>query len=146
MPVGYRPIAWYTHCFRFVVFGCALDADQFYQYILHSSIGIGPTIHRPDSKVHGTNMGPTWVLSAPDGPHVCPMNRAIRVPMCGWSDHTCLGKCMINPKPLKNISETLNQFVMISTQCLDTKHELWHNETQLWQRPVLIDPHRAASM
>ena len=24
----------------------------------------------PDSKVHGANMGPTWVLSAPDGPHV----------------------------------------------------------------------------
>ena len=24
----------------------------------------------PDSKVHGTNMGPTWVLSAPGGPHV----------------------------------------------------------------------------
>ena len=25
--------------------------------------------HIPDSKVHGANMGPTWVLSAPDGPH-----------------------------------------------------------------------------
>ena len=24
----------------------------------------------PDSKVHGANMGPTWVLSAPDGLHV----------------------------------------------------------------------------
>ena len=23
----------------------------------------------PDSKVHGANKGPTWVLSAPDGPH-----------------------------------------------------------------------------
>ena len=32
----------------------------------------------PDSKVHGANMGPTWVLSAPDGPHVGPMNVAIR--------------------------------------------------------------------
>ena len=30
-----------------------------------------------DSKVHGANMGPTWVLSAPDGPHVGPMNLAI---------------------------------------------------------------------
>ena len=28
----------------------------------------------PDSKVHWANMGPTWVLSAPDGPHVGPMN------------------------------------------------------------------------
>ena len=31
-----------------------------------------------DSKVHGANMGNTWVLSAPDGPHVGPMNLAIR--------------------------------------------------------------------
>ena len=33
----------------------------------------------PDSKVHEANMGPTWVLSAPGGPHVDPMNLAIRV-------------------------------------------------------------------
>ena len=31
-----------------------------------------------DSKVHGAIMGPTWVLSAPDGPRVGPMNLAIR--------------------------------------------------------------------
>ena len=31
----------------------------------------------PNSKVHGANMGPTWALSAPDGPHVGPMNLAI---------------------------------------------------------------------
>ena len=31
----------------------------------------------PISKVHGANMGLTWVLSAPDGPHVGPMNHAI---------------------------------------------------------------------
>ena len=30
------------------------------------------------NKVHRANMGPTWVLSAPDGPHVCPKNLAIR--------------------------------------------------------------------
>ena len=29
---------------------------------------------------HGDNMGPIWVLSAPDGPHVGPMDR--------WSDYT----------------------------------------------------------
>ena len=33
----------------------------------------------PDSKVHGANMGLTWVLSALDGPHVGPMNLAMRV-------------------------------------------------------------------
>ena len=32
----------------------------------------------PDSKVHGANMGPTWVLSAPDGPHIGPMNIAVK--------------------------------------------------------------------
>ena len=32
----------------------------------------------PDNKVHGANMGSTWVLSATDGPHVGPMNPAIR--------------------------------------------------------------------
>ena len=34
----------------------------------------------PDSKVHGANKGPTWVLSAPDGPHDGPVNLAIWVP------------------------------------------------------------------
>ena len=32
----------------------------------------------PDSKVHGANKGSTWVLSAQDGPHVAPMDLAIR--------------------------------------------------------------------
>ena len=32
-----------------------------------------------DSKFHGANMGPIWVLSVPDGPRVGPMNLAIRV-------------------------------------------------------------------
>ena len=31
----------------------------------------------PDNKVHGANMGPTWVLLAPCGPHVDSMNLAI---------------------------------------------------------------------
>ena len=33
----------------------------------------------PDRKVHGANMGPTWVLSVPDGVHVGPMDLAIEV-------------------------------------------------------------------
>ena len=32
----------------------------------------------PDSKVHGADMWPTWDLSAPDGPHLGPVNLAIR--------------------------------------------------------------------
>ena len=41
-----------------------------------SSSGLGLD-YSPDSKVHGANMGPTWVLSAPDGPHVGPITIAI---------------------------------------------------------------------
>ena len=33
----------------------------------------------PESKAYGANMGPTWVLSAPGGSHVGPMNLAIWV-------------------------------------------------------------------
>ena len=33
----------------------------------------------PDSKVHGANMGPIWGRQDPGGPHVGPMNLAIRV-------------------------------------------------------------------
>ena len=36
----------------------------------------------PDIKVHGANMGPTWILSAPDGPRVGPMNLAFSVVSC----------------------------------------------------------------
>ena len=35
--------------------------------------------HFPDRKVHGAIMGLIWVLSAPDGPHVGPMNLDVSV-------------------------------------------------------------------
>ena len=41
---------------------------------LSSSGEAGLTARSPYGEVHGANMGPTWVLSAPDGPHVGPMN------------------------------------------------------------------------
>ena len=34
-------------------------------------------VNLPDSKVHGANMGPTWVLSTPGGSHAGPMNLVI---------------------------------------------------------------------
>ena len=40
----------------------------------------------PERKVHEANMGPTWVLSAPNGPHVSPMNLAISVPLIGGDE------------------------------------------------------------
>ena len=42
----------------------------------------------PESKVYGANMGPTWALSVPGGPHVGPINFAIRAatwkPISNW--------------------------------------------------------------
>ena len=46
----------------------------------------------PDSKFHGANMGPTWVLSAPGGPHVGLMNLAIWIEF--WY------RCMVNAKAM----------------------------------------------
>ena len=52
----------------------------------------------PDSKVHGANMGHTWVLSSPGGLHVGPINLAIRDVIlpngtyyiaCSNHDHFC---------------------------------------------------------
>ena len=45
--------------------------------------------HAPDSKVHVANMGPTWVLTAPGGPHVGPMNLAIRGRFRITKHHQC---------------------------------------------------------
>ena len=44
---------------------------------MHWSYQLPHSCTNPESKVHGANMGPTWVLSAPDEPHVGPMNIAI---------------------------------------------------------------------
>ena len=49
----------------------------------------------PDSKVHGANIGPTWVLSAPGGPHIGPTNLAIRVVLCNWWMGILNGPCQL---------------------------------------------------
>ena len=42
----------------------------------------------PESKVHGANIGLTWVLSAPGGPHVGPISLAIRALLSNrWLPH-----------------------------------------------------------
>ena len=67
----------------------------------------------PDSKVHGANMGPTWVLSVPDGPHVGPMNLAIRVdspPVPQKGIITAVTATLV--KHMSNILPNLNTIVM----------------------------------
>ena len=46
---------------------------QYFRWIGHNL-----DVSNPDSKDHGAEMGPTWVLSAPVGPHVGTMNLAIK--------------------------------------------------------------------
>ena len=48
-------------------------------FTIHSAMCYTSGDACPDNKVHGANMGPTWVLLAPDGSHFGPMNLAIRV-------------------------------------------------------------------
>ena len=63
-----------------------------------------PLKNIPDSKVHGANMGPTWVLSAPDGPHVGPMNLAIRDPIIHMS-HSLYALAMFSGSIFINLNQ-----------------------------------------
>ena len=58
-----------------VVIMVVIDSCNF-SLLLHEQWG--NLIKTPDSKVHVANMGLTWVLSAPAGPHVDPMNFVTR--------------------------------------------------------------------
>ena len=68
----------------------------------------------PDNKVHGYNMGPTWVLSTPDGPHVGPMNLAIRD-----GNHTLSSRWKIPLFPFRHNWVRLHKYV---TQWRQGKH------------------------
>ena len=72
----------------------------------------------PDSKVHGANMGPTWVLSAPDGPHVGPMNLTLWVCICLCAWASSMNRSREVPEtqdPYGNISQPLFNLTRISS-------------------------------
>ena len=72
----------------------------------------------PDNKIHGTNMGPTWVLSASNWPHVGPMNPAIRGARCSFMTCTIHGTAW-NPAFLTCIADFCCIFQCdIFVQCL----------------------------
>ena len=92
--ISHDVIKWHTYVLTFSV-KIDLDGNAFviwniykmYLYVLSfwctANIKLNTMLHwenrnNPDSKIHGANMGPTWILSAQDGPHVGPMNRATR--------------------------------------------------------------------
>ena len=77
------PVLWKEHYFQFIQIKFI---TWYFSYFISTLYGMAPLylcFHSivqhgyPDS--HGANMGPTWVLSAPDGPHVGPRNLAITV-------------------------------------------------------------------
>ena len=68
----------------------------------------------PDNKFHGANMGPTWVMSAPDGLHVVPMNLAIRV-----HDVWCYFRCRFRDTGYPGQNS-------VCTICDDNIHHSWH--------------------
>ena len=78
---------------------CVFQFDGDTNVYIHEGVSIYCVVwHRfTDSKFHGAKRGPTWVLSAPDGPHVRPMNLAIRVAICvivngkssSWTKYLC---------------------------------------------------------
>ena len=55
-----------------------LSKPKFISFALPSrpDVGIRDNIN-PDSKIHGVNIGPTWVLSAQGGPHISIMNPCV---------------------------------------------------------------------
>ena len=53
---------------------------KYFIFMLPIFVWLEHLVHNfPDSKVYGANMGPTWVLLAPDGPHNGLVNLAIGV-------------------------------------------------------------------
>ena len=68
-------------CNRFVTLlqiGPYAYPGQKHKYYRINSNQNDESVYAPDSKIHVANMGPTWVLSAPGGPRVGPMNLAVR--------------------------------------------------------------------
>ena len=77
----------------------------------------------PDSKVHVANMGPTWVLSAPGGPHVGPMDLAIRVILLEYSGSNTWSPTSHFPENL-NVSSIVKQL---------------HVHISVWKKRVLCN-------
>ena len=80
--------------------------------LTHCGLGM-PYGNIPDSQVHGANMGPNWVLSAPDGPHVDPMNLASGDILCfhmASQGHNELRHWM------QNLASSLVGLIMYSTE------------------------------
>ena len=79
-----RPVMWsFDVCF-------VVSFNKLWNKLV-SLVTIIGTYNYPDSKIHGANMGPTWVLSTTGGSQVGLLNLAIWVAVLGWEEY-----CLIN--------------------------------------------------
>ena len=100
----------------------------------------------PDIKVHGATTGYTWVLSAPDGPHVGPMNLAIRESMSlssfcrvAWRGWKLLNRCILWSLCLRcSLSPPLSLY-MVKGGVLSAEHFVcffflseWNRKYSVW--------------
>ena len=70
-------------------------------------------IYDPDNNVHGANMGPTWVRSAPGGPHIGLMNLAI------WGGYYNVYNGYLGVKRHRHVKDTT---CIISPRCAIQRH------------------------
>ena len=82
-------LTWITPLWNYIIFHKIYRLFRFV-FFCYVYVSISNGVH-PDSKVLGANMGPTWVLSAPDGPHVGPRYLAIWALLLGYivDTHYC---------------------------------------------------------
>ena len=71
LPNAKYKLTWLEYCISICCLCLKFSIRQFwFDWLFHRTI--------PESKVQVVNMRPTWVLSAPGGPRVGPINLAIR--------------------------------------------------------------------
>ena len=82
----------------------------------------------PDSKIHGANMGATWGRQDPGGPHVGPMNLAIRELISCAKNFSSIMKCLrwnqiphhLRNMTSKNLKTNWNHVNFNLTKCQHT--------------------------
>ena len=90
--------------------------------------------HFPDSKAHGVNMGPIWVLSAPVGPNVDPMNFDIRVAnwlIPSWFIHPLLYRPR-SPFFRKSAHDRASSARISTCLYIHPSHSLWRELVASW--------------
>ena len=85
-----------------------------------------PTVGAPTSKVHGTNMGPTWVMVTPGGPHVGPMNLDIWGALSDMNMFQRDTQMKCNILQIKNLEPNCrSQQPTYINECLGSEIHLW---------------------